>query len=1105
MQKLLENWLKRPVSFIVLNIVIIILGITSLIDLPFELSPSLEFPKISVYSFYPNSTPELIESLVSAPIESRIQQVAGIKDISSVSSKNSSEVTIEFQRETDMKFAEFQLNEILADYKAWLPPEIQRPQIQKYIPKELDEESFLTYRFLSALPDNELHSLLNDKIKRSLLNVSGVAAVEISGIREPIVEVLLNLEKMKFWNINLYDVQKVIYPKNVNSGLLKKNDTVSPLIVKLRFNSLSDLKNIPVKSIGARIIRLRDIARVQNSYEERRFKKRINGQETALIEITKENAASTIKVADAVFETVAKLEKEIPQGDRLLLVDDTSAKMRQSLNDLALRGIISLFGITLLLIFGMRHIKAAVIIVSAILFAILLTIFGINSFGLSINLLTISGIALGFGFIVDNAILIYDNIDRCFSSHLPKRLNKMDEPEASGFSNTDKQDFRNVKITHTTQLQFKESFTEEENDIDISKSVSEIFPPIIASTLTTLAALAPFLFLSGELRIYYLPFAIVLSLTLAASVFFSFLYVPAAYKHFKDAEKIFKKNINRSIFISGYYQTILAFFIKKRILIYIIVLWGMGLPLWLLPSTIEEGEDGNALTNIAISVYNAAIGNSFYSAIREYTDPLFGGVLYMFFNDIDRGTFWRWRSPTYLHVYMRLPQGSAQGLSESNILPFEQMALKEEGVSKVETSIWQSGASLRIDFEDKYAYTATPYRLKENLIVRAAKMSGLIVSITGYGEGFSSGMMGSTSSTINLNFKGYHYKDLERLADQFKSKAEQNRRVRNVDINSRFGYSIDDLFYLNATLDNKVLASKGIMVSDIIPTLQLHTTEYLGINRVMIGQKEKKLRLKASSFQNFDIDKLLNKPFYKNEKTFYFSEFISINKQPSLTEIRRENQQYIRMVSFDFLGPYRFAYKFLENLLEDFPLPVGYSIERRSIFEEKENTSELYFVVILGIILIYMVTAALYESFRDPFLIFLTIPSGFLGIVLIFYFLDAHFGQSAYIGVIFISGIVVNNSILLVNRFNHNLKMGLDLIPSIIRGATDHLRPLTLTTLTTIIGFLPLVVFSSGNDENIWYALSMAGIGGIVSSSIFILFVLPLLFYSVEKRKTEIV
>ncbi len=1065
-----------------------------MINLPLELSPSLEFPKVTIYTFYPNSTPEMIEALVTSPIESRIQQVPAIKDVSSVSTKNSSRVTITFQRDADMKFAEFQLNEILADYKSWLPPEILRPQLQKYIPEELEKESFLTYRFLSVLSDDKLHRLLNDKIKRSLLNVPGVAAVDISGIREPVVEILLNLEKMNLWKINISDIRKIINPKNVNSGLIKKKDSTYPLIVKQRFASLNEMRNIPVKTTGARIIRLKDIAQVQNGYERLRFKKRINGRETALIEITKENAANTINVADAVYEIIAKLEKGLPPGNEMLLVDDASKKMRQSLKDLALRSIISFLGITLLLIFGMRQLNAPIIIVSAILLAILLTFFGISSFGLTINLLTIAGIALGFGFMVDNAILIYDNIDRsCSPIKKDKDSVILNETQWSEESPS-----QNQQLNHK-----KNDTAGNEASKEISQSVSEIAPPIIASTLTTLAALAPFIFLSGELRIYYLPFAIVLSLTLAASVFFSFLYVPAAYKHIKWEGKKSKQVENNKTRFTGHYQKALEFLIKRRIVIYVVVLWGFGLPLWLLPTTIDEQEDNNPLTNTAISAYNATLGSSFYSSVREYSDPFFGGVLYIFFNEIDRGTFWRWRSPTYLSVYLRLPQGSAPGLSESNIIPFEQLALAEQGISKVETSIWQSGASVRIDFTDKYAFTATPYRLKENLIARAAKMSGLIVSVTGYGDGFSAGMMGGTSSTFNLNFKGYNYKDLEKLALRFKNKILQNRRVRNVDINARFGYSIDNLNFLNATLDKKALAAKGLSLSNILPIMQLYTSEYLGASRVIIGQKEKKLRLKAASFQDFDTDRLLTKPFYNNGKLFRFSEFVSINKQPASNEIRRENQQYTRMVSFDFLGPYRFAYQFLENIMESFQVPVGYSIERRSFFEEEEKESELYFVIFLGIILVYMVTAALYESFRDPFLIFLTIPSGLFGIVLIFYFLDAHFGQSAYIGVIFISGIVVNNSILLVNRFNQNLKEGLSVIPSIINGAANHLRPLTLTTLTTIVGFLPLVIFSSGSDENIWYALSLAGIGGIVSSSIFILFVLPLLFYSVEKRKTK--
>jgi len=1054
-QELLTRWLKRPVTFLVLTLIVAILGLLSIYNLPMELTPSLDFPRVSVYCYFPDSSPEVIEARIAAPIESRVQRVEGIQKVKSVSSKDNAREEIGFARDTDMDFAVFQLSEILSDYRNWLPKGVARPQIQKFIPDEFQKQVFISYRFLNTLPPAELYNFIDEKIRRPLLSVPGVAAVDITGAPRGQLEIRLKLEAMRANKISLSDINRALEAKNHFQGNIIRKGSRRAIIIANRFKDINNLRRLPLKKIGKRIVRLDEVATVKWDLGRLRFKKRIDGRETALITLTKENAANTITVTDKVFDKIAGIQKALPGGNRLLLVDDASAELRKNLKNLFVRSAFALMAILAVLIFGLKRITPPIVILSSIVLSILALLSALYAFHYTLNLLTIAGMALGFGFIVDNSILVYDSIENAWA------------PE------------------------------------EAAVAVTRMFGPIAAATLTTLAALAPFVFLTGESRIYYIPFAVVISLALGFSVLFAIFYVPAAHALLK--KKRVTKHVQNGRIKRGY-DRVLRLLIRRRKWLYFLMVLIFGIPLWLLPQNMEVDNDKDARWEVVLkNAYNTVFASEVYSSVRPYSDKYLGGVLYLFFNSIDRGVFWNWKNPTYLNVYLRLPQGSAPGLSEKAILPFEQDVLAAKGVKRVETSIWQSGAMLRVDYKDAFRYTVFPFQLKERFISRAVKMSGLLVSVTGIGDGFSAGMLGGNSATFSLLFKGYSFNGLKKLAEKFDDFISKNRRVRRVDVNARFGFSIDDLFFLNADIRRGPFEKRGWYMDDILPYLRLYTSRRLSWRRLIVGNRETPLVIKADGYKDFDMEDLRYRPFYKDDKLFRFSEFLDIHKQPSPNSIRREDQQYLRLVSFDYLAPYRFAYKFLKKTLADFPMPVGYSIKAKNYsWGSDDDSGNLWFVIFLGLLFIYMVTASLYESFRDPLLIFLTIPSGFSGIVFLFYALDKNFNNSAYIGVVFISGIVVNNSILLVSRFKHYLREGKEVKDAIIAGAIEHARPILLTTFTTIAGFLPMALLGSGDADDIWYALALAGIGGMGASLLFILFVLPPLFASFHaKTKSE--
>lgn len=1052
MRQFLNWWLKRPVSLIILTSFIIFVGAISLYELPLELSPSVDLPQITVSVYFPDSSPEMIEALVSAPIESRMQELADIRKIESVSKNNSARVTLHFDRKADMAFNIFRINEILSDYKNWLPKGVFRPSLQKYIPKEFKQESFLSYRLLTNLPEEQLYHLVQQRIRQPLLNISGVAAVQLFGLRTPHVEILLNLDKMRRYGISINDIRQKLAGRKIHIGDLKPGLSIIPVSMDLRYMNIGELKDIEFILSAHRTIKLSDLASVKQGYEKLRYKKRINGRHTILISIEKESGSNTIGVADRVYQAIREIGKNLPPGNQLMPVNDASKEMRKAIRDLLWRSIFALTAIFLLLLIILKRFSYSAIILFSIILSVFTVFIFIKFLDYSVNLLTLSGLALGFGFMVDNSILVFDAV------------------ESSG---------KRPKI--------------------VSESLKILFP-IFASMLTTLAALLPFIFLSEKMRLYYIPFGVVVAAALLASVAFAYLFVPASYYHLQ--KRIKPVSANGTLFkkIEWLYQGTLAKALKHKKLVILLTVWLFGFPLWLLPDSIEEGEKADTFRNYLAFAYNHTLGSDLYHSLRKFINPVLGGATYLFFNYVERGEPWNWQGGDYLFVYINMPQGSDLGLSEKIILDFEKIALAQPGTGKVETTISASAAFLRIDFPKENIYSSIPYRLKEELIQRAVKVGGVYISVSGFGDPYASGFSGNFSA-FRVKLSGYNFLELKELALKLKNVLQKNRRVRDVNINTPIGYNMDALYDLEMNIDRRSLAFCGLSTSDIVPIIGLYTSETLSRERIRLGNEEKFMVIKAADFYDLQIDNFEKMWFQAVDKApFRLGQFTTVQKKKILPEIRRENQEYLRVISFDFLGPYRFGQEYLDNTLKTFIRPIGYTVKPMHWTWGENEESNLVLIILLGLLFIYMVTASLYESFLDPLLIFLTIPAGLIGIFFIFYLTDTIFNRSAYIGVLFISGIVVNNSIILVSKFKHLYQQGYSGVESIINGSVRHLKPLFLTTATTVLGFLPMLILSESNTSDLWYTLALTGLSGMLSSFIFILFVLPVLFGLVHKK-----
>jgi HAE1 family hydrophobic/amphiphilic exporter-1 len=394
-----------------------------------------------------------------------------------------------------------------------------------------------------------------------------------------------------------------------------------------------------------------------------------------------------------------------------------------------------------------------------------------------------------------------------------------------------------------------------------------------------------------------------------------------------------------------------------------------------------------------------------------------------------------------------------------------------------------------------------PVAVKEQLVAFSLLFGGTEVRVTGYGPSFYGG--GASPPNYSIEVLGYNYETVRTIAEDIGQRLRRFPRVRDVDVNSvgRW-FQRDKATEFVLALDRGRLAMHDLSAREVVQQVRAAAGGDVGNDVMRIGGEELRYAVKLEGSRQLDVLDLqeLLIPTAAGEDV-RLTDVATLAERQVLSRVVREDQQYQRIVSYEFLGPTKLGDAVQETVIGATHLPNGYTIETRADWRwSVDEERQIYGVLAVSLALIIMVTAALFESIRQPFCVVLAVPMALVGVFLIFFYTGASFTREAYIGVIMMGGIVVNNAILLVdhiNRVRHD--EGLALRPAILKGTLERVRPILMTSTTTIFGLLPLVLFSEAADANIWNALGFALIGGLASSTIFVLTVTPALYLVFER------
>lgn len=1069
MKRLIQGVIARPVGLSMMGVLVLGLAIFFGTKLPISTSPEAEFPRISIRTAWSNASPEQMTLQITAKVEEIASGLRGVKKITSRSREGLSIVYVEFEKDADANFIKVELMERLETLWQSLPAGVSRPTLEKYVPKEFQElEGFLVYQFFPktniALPPSLIKTQLEKYLVPKLNGLEGIGEVRVYGAESERLSIELDETALQSYGLEVEDVEAALreVSNRKSYGYVLSSQTQIPLRQERFFASLSDLEEIMIKPTSetdssgvSRFIRLRDVAKIRIEMPEQTNYFRINAKDAVTMKISREANSNSLKLADEIDRTINDaLSRDLASLSFIKAVDQTTP-LRRELENLGKDLLIALIAIILVLFFFLRSARFALIVLLNIAFALSFSVLALSMLGYSLNLITIAGMILVFGILTDNAVVVMDNIER---NMLP---------------NAARQEL-------------------------ISQAAAEVFLPVLASTLTTIGALIPILFLPDDIRLYFVEFVVSISVSLVGSLLISFTLIPSLTNYFGARSSSPTSRFEQ--FISQLYISSLRYILDrpKRFVFLAILL--IGVPIYLLPDKLEEKE--NDSLRVFRRSYNVIFGNEYVLLAKPYLNYIFGGSSYLFYRYVSRSEFFGYGGETYIGIDVNAPQGTSPERLNEIAARFEKPLLEYgDGIQKFITEINGANASISVYFDKSQVSTSLPYIVKAHLTAIGARVGGASVGVYGFGPGFYSG--GGETSSFRLKALGYNYEKLKLICERFKSELEKSPRVDNCRIDKAFGF-FESGSEIALHLRREALTHYPVSLNRLLSTIQRKTSGEVSSFPIAIGATEYQSQLKFSRASLFSTSDLFSGLYFEGGGASRFSDFLGIEKRKVLSEILRENQQYQRWITLDYKGRYDFGQRYIESVLSRFPLPAGYEIDAKQqgffIFSE-QNVGDFIYAALFSVLIVFIVCAALYESFSKPFLIILAVPMSLAGVFLSFYFFDANFGRGGYASLLLLGGIVVNNSIILVDRMikSVELKGVSELKEAIIGASLARVRPILMTSLLTIASLLPLLIRSE--KSSVWHGLSVGTIGGMTSSTVLVLLILPAIFLIFEKNR----
>ncbi|MCU0650693.1 MAG: efflux RND transporter permease subunit [Candidatus Omnitrophica bacterium] len=1033
---------------------VILMGSIAFKNLPVEMMPNVSFGDITINIDVRGGMPALeVEKRITKIVEEAVGSVTHLKDIIAISKEGNATIILEFEPGTNMDFANLEVREKFNRIRNKLPQEIEKPVVAKY---EYMDVPIMILALTSPIRSPEaLRKIVDEKVKDRIQRIEGVANAEVAGGREGKIIIEVDQRKIQSYGLPINRVVDLINLNNENALAGEIKGMRNKYLIRTigEFKSLDDIGRLAIATTAqGSVIRVKDVATVKDSYLDPVSFARMNANPVVSIYIQKESTANTVKISGLVKEEISKLRRMLEKDISISLTFNQAEVIQQAVNQvqssLVTGGLLS---IAVLLLF-LADLRLVFIIGSCIPISVMLT-FGLMYFcGLSLNVISLSGLALGVGMLVDNSIVVLDNI-----------FKKRDRFAASQHPNP--------------QLWEKTAAIEGADEMGLA---------IFASTLTTVIAFVPLVWISPEIQKMYSGIALTITFSLFASLLTAVTLVPMLTSRINIRNKtpvdpsaqvhpfiMFVRAI--AAFFANFYRSFISLSLSLR---YVLIVF-------------------------------AAIG--FIRALQDSAklEKEFIGIA-------EQNKF---------TVFVEMPTGTKLEVSNAVVQKVEKILKKFPDIKTATAKIepWSSKIYVEmVPFAQRKLATA---ELINELRPYTEKMDPAFIY---YEEPEEVG-----TKEIIIELFGYEYDKLKNLAIQIAQRIQGIQKFTDTKIRMREGRPELHLF-----IDKKQAAYFGLSVEAI--ALALHTNTRGLVATRFRGQTEPLVRIKqtfdtSSSLEQQAMAKIprtdaspkaleaketetivrLEEQFRKSfealrRTTFvtpegymvYLTQLANLKFDLGPSEIWRKNKARMVQVSANTGGvALGTAADKVKEALKDLKMPKDYFWQIGGTYEKMmRNQRELGFALIISLILVYMVLASLFESLTQPFIILITVPLAAIGAIEALLIVNKPVGMGVLIGAMMLGGIVVNNAIVLVDRVNFLRQkpefMG-NVRGAVIEASLDRLRPIMMTTLTTTLGLIPMAIDKS-ESANLWAPLAIIVIGGLTFSTILTLFIIPgayLIFY----------
>ena len=1029
--KLPEIGVKRPVATAMLFVAIILLGLVAMKMLPLDVMPELEYPSITIITIYPGASANEVEEQVSKPLEAVLSGAEYLKDIKSISKENVSFIQLSYNWNTDVTAAANNARDLMELVKSRLPKAAESPIIFKINSSMMP---ILGYSINATSNYNGIEKIIEDKIATPLRKVDGVGTVIYLGQPEREISISVDPRQLKAYNLSVSEISTILQAENINipAGNIKVGVFDFSVRVPGKFETVENIENIALKAFNGKVVRLKDVATVQDTFAEKEAYARNHLGEGVALLVQKQTGENTLEVVQAVRKEMEKIEKTLPHDVQINEMISTDEMVTESVKNLTSSIFYALIFVTLVVLMFLREWRSSLIIFVTMPVSLISAFIVMYIMDYTINIFSLMSLIIAIGMVVDNAIVVLENV----TQHIERGT----KPKQAAIFGT-----------------------------------SEMGMAIAASTATTLVVFLPMVFMGGIVGIMFKQLAILTCVCMIMSLFTALTLTPMLASQLlkRKGEDEDGKEAKRSKFyrwsenvfnkIEYGYKNLLAWtVVHKGVVIVSAVVVFIGVMLLGKKIGTDYIPDFDA-GSFALS-FETEVGTSV-----EQTDSIGQQILKILHEEI--------------HEMVPGSSGAIAGQTRDGALTT--VGFKEgKNIGSVLCHLTLPNKRKRTAEEIADAVRKRLDEIPQIEKYQIQAGSILAAAVTG------------NKRPVEIHVSGDDLDVINKMALSFEEKLKAREEFKDVET------SVD-----NGKIEVQIVIDK-------------EKASQMALNTALIGMQIRQNLFGAESGEfteggdDYDI-KIRYAPEFRNDidklkemqltnllgKQVSLSSVAEIKQDVGLLEIQRESQQRFVLATANLndvsLGK---GAKIAQAIIDDTEIPDGVGVSLGGqVVDQGESFGDLYLILFLGIALVYMVMAAQFESFKDPFIIMFAVPFTLVGVVLAFLATGLTLSVTTFIGVIMLMGIVVNNGIVLVDYTNMLRKRGYTLYDAVAEAGRSRLRPILMTTLTTILGMLPMAL-SKGMGKEMYSPLGVTIIGGLLVSALVSLILIPAIYTSINEK-----